>query len=96
MRIELTDFPRLSIEQDKRDNGRTGSGSFLDTLKSAIDAANTRAKESDKAALALAKGENGNIHETMIAMQKADIDLRILVAVANKLIEGYNQLTQLR
>lgn len=96
MRIELTDFPRLSIEQAKPERSGPASGSFFDTLKSAIETTNTRVKESDKAALALAKGENGNIHETMIAMQKADIDLRILVAVANKLIEGYNQLNQLR
>ncbi|RXL93192.1 flagellar hook-basal body complex protein FliE, partial [Citrobacter sp. AAK_AS5] len=37
-----------------------------------------------------------NIHETMIAMQKADIDIRLLVAVTNKLIDAYNQLNQLR
>jgi flagellar hook-basal body complex protein FliE len=47
-------------------------------------------------ALSLAKGENGNIHETMIAMQKADLNLRLLVAATNKIIEGYNQLLQLR
>ena len=50
----------------------------------------------NRSALALARGENGNIHETMIAMQKADIDIRLLVAVTNKLIDAYNQLNQLR
>jgi flagellar hook-basal body complex protein FliE len=44
----------------------------------------------------LAQGRSGNIHETMIAMQKAGISTQLLVAVTNKLIEGYNQLMQLR
>ena len=44
----------------------------------------------------LAQGKSGNIHETMIAMQKASVSAQLLVAVTNKLIEGYNNLMQLR
>jgi flagellar hook-basal body complex protein FliE len=32
----------------------------------------------------------------MIAMQKADISLRLLVKMTNKIIEGYNELNRLR
>jgi flagellar hook-basal body complex protein FliE len=96
MRIELSDFPRLSIEQGTSGQTKDPSKSFSDTLKAAIDGVNDQAKEADKMALSLAKGENGNIHEAMIAMQKADINLRLLVTATNKVIEGYNQLIQLR
>lgn len=96
MRIELLDFPRLSIEQGTSGQAKDPSKSFADTLKSVIDGTNDQLREADKMAMALAKGENGNIHEAMIAMQKADINLRLLVTTTNKVIEAYNQLTQLR
>jgi len=96
MKIELSDIPRLTIDQGDFGKDKKPSTSFFDTLKSAIETTNTQAKEADQAAIALAKGENGNIHETMIAMQKAGIRIQLLVAVTNKVIEGYNQLTQLR
>ena len=96
MRIELSEFPRLSIEQGTNGRTKDSSMTFADTLKSVIGGVNDQAREADRMALALAKGENGNIHETMIAMQKADLNLRLLVAATNKIIEGYNQLLQLR
>jgi flagellar hook-basal body complex protein FliE len=96
MRIELSDFPRLKVEGGIGENDKKPTTSFFDTLKEAVNTANTQAKTADASALALARGESGNIHETMIAMQKADIDIRLLVAVTNKLIDAYNQLTQLR
>ncbi len=96
MRIELSDFPRLSIEQGTSGQAKEPSKSFADTLRSIIDSTNDQAKKANETALSLARGENGNIHEAMIAMQKADISIRLLVKATNKVIEGYNQLTQLR
>jgi flagellar hook-basal body complex protein FliE len=96
MRIELSEFPRLSIEKGIGEKEKKPATTFLDTLNRAVSVANDQVREADRSALALARGENGNIHETMIAMQKADIDIRLLVAVTNKLIDAYNQLTQLR
>lgn len=96
MRIELSEFPRLSIDQGTSGQTKNPSKSFSDTLNAVIDGVNDQAREADRMALSLAKGENGNIHETMIAMQKADINLRLLVTATNKAIECYNQLIQLR
>lgn len=96
MRIELSDFPRIQIENGGKGSGGKAPDTFFDSLKQAIDATNAQAKEANEAAVALARGENGNIHETMIAMQKSSISVQLMVAVTNKLIEGYNQLTQLR
>jgi flagellar hook-basal body complex protein FliE len=69
---------------------------FVETLKDAIKQTDSMVKESDKAALELSMGKTANIHEAMIAMQKSDITLRLLVAMTNKLIEGYNELNRLR
>ncbi|MEA3221895.1 MAG: flagellar hook-basal body complex protein FliE [Thermodesulfobacteriota bacterium] len=73
-----------------------GQISFVDTLKDAIYSTNDLITDANKASLALASGKATNIHEAMIKMQKADIALRLLITSANKLIEGYNELSRLR
>jgi flagellar hook-basal body complex protein FliE len=70
--------------------------SFVDAFQEAIAKVNNTLVEADKTGLDLASGKNGNIHEAMIQMQKADIEMRLLVASVNKLIEGYNELMRLR
>jgi flagellar hook-basal body complex protein FliE len=69
---------------------------FLDTLKEAVSSTNSMVQESEKMGMDLSSGRSANIHEAMIAMQKADITLRLLVNMTNKLIEGYNNLNNLR
>jgi len=73
-----------------------GQINFVDTLKEAIYSTNDIISDANKASLDLASGKTINIHEAMIKMQKADIALRLLITSANKLIEGYNELTRLR
>jgi flagellar hook-basal body complex protein FliE len=94
MRIQKPDFtitgPLTSKEKPK------GKGlDFVDTLKEAIDSTNTLVKKSEQAALDLSSGKSPNVHEAMIAMQKADITLRLLVKMTSKIIEGYNTLNRL-
>jgi flagellar hook-basal body complex protein FliE len=92
------DNPGFTITSTLVSQGKTQAKGldFVDTLKETIDSANKLAKESEKAALDLSSGKSANIHETMIAMQKADISLRLLVKMTNKIIEGYNELNRLR
>ncbi|MGO9146329.1 MAG: flagellar hook-basal body complex protein FliE [Desulfomonilia bacterium] len=94
MRIDKSDFtltgPLTSNEKPK------GKGlDFVDTLTDAINSTNSLIKESEKAATDLSSGKSPNIHEAMIAMQKADISLQLLVKITGKLIEGYNTLSRL-
>ncbi len=96
MRIDPSDFPRLSIDPQARTQGSSPAESFMETLKQAISSTNDQIKESERMGVELAQGKSGNIHETMIAMQKASVSAQLLVAATNKLIEGYNNLTQLR
>lgn len=69
---------------------------FVDSLKEALNETNEAAKASEQAALDLSMGTSANIHEAMIAMQKADITLRMLVTMTNKIIDGYKELNTLR
>lgn len=75
-----------AAELDGTDPARGGEGiDFAGILTRAIeaDAASRRATE------AYATGQSQNIHETMVAMQKAGVSFQLLVTVRNKLLEAY-------
>ncbi|MEO5667250.1 MAG: flagellar hook-basal body complex protein FliE [Bdellovibrionota bacterium] len=70
------------------------SGSFLDSLKSAIETTNDLQKNADTSAKNFAAG-NGSLHETLIAMEKADISLRTITSIRGKLIEAYQEVMKM-
>ena len=76
--------------------GATGEKSFAATLKDAVNSVNTAQKESDFKMQELATGKSQNIHETMIAAEKADIALRLMVQVRNKMIEAYQEMMRMQ
>ena len=74
---------------------QAGTSDFGKVIKGAIDRVDGMDKEADKSIMDLLQG-NGNIHETMIALQKADISMRLLLAIRNKAIEAYKEITHMQ
>jgi flagellar hook-basal body complex protein FliE len=70
--------------------------SFADTLKEAVGTVNSLQKEADKQAQALATGKTTNIPEVMMASEKADIALRMMVQVRNKIIDAYQEVMKMQ
>lgn len=71
-----------------------GVGSFSDTLRKAVESANELQVQADHAAKDMAAGQ-GSLHETMIAMEKADVSLRTITAVRGKLVEAYQEIMRM-
>ncbi len=69
--------------------------SFATTLKEAIDHVNTLQKSSDVEMQKLATGKSDNIHNVMIAAEKADIALKLMVQMRNKIIEAYQEVMKM-
>ena len=65
--------------------------SFADTLSESLNKVNDLQKEADKAIEDFAIGKTRNIHETMIAVNKADIAFRLTMQVRNKIVEAYQE-----
>jgi flagellar hook-basal body complex protein FliE len=83
--------------------GATGVGStdssqksFSDTLRDAIGSVNALHKASDKATQELATGKTDNVADVMIASEKADIALRLMVQVRNKIIDAYQEVMKMQ
>lgn len=65
--------------------------SFQATLTDAIEHVNEVQHESDDLLKGLASGKHVDLHGTMISLEKADISLRAMVSVRDKLVQAYEQ-----
>ena len=70
--------------------------SFAQTLNDAIGTVNEMQKSSDKAAQDLATGRTDNVADVMIATEKADIALKLMVQVRNKIIDAYQEVMKMQ
>lgn len=77
-------------------DGKAGAPTFADTLKAAIQDVNTAQKTADVKMQEIATGKNHNIPEVMIAAEKADISLKLMVSVRNKIIEAYQEIMKMQ
>lgn len=65
--------------------------SFASVLKNSIQELNKLQNESDKMTEKLVKGENVDLHQVMIASQKASVTLQATLEIRNKVIEAYQE-----
>ncbi len=74
----------------------SGDKSFADTLKNAINEVNQMQQVSNKKMQELSIGKTDNVADVMIASEKADIAMRVMVQVRNKVIDAYNEIMRMQ
>jgi flagellar hook-basal body complex protein FliE len=72
-----------------------GNNGFAEVIKKAVNNAGNMEKEADMSVMNLLKGK-AEIHETMIAMQKSDISMRLMLTIRNKAIEAYKEIMHMQ
>tara|TARA_B100000686_G_C16511867_1_gene822561 strand:- start:27 stop:344 length:318 start_codon:yes stop_codon:yes gene_type:complete len=70
--------------------------SFADTLAQSLDKVNTLQKKADVAIQDFITGDTQNIHETMLAVGKADLAFRLTMQVRNKMVEAYQEVMRMQ
>ncbi len=69
-------------------------GSFADALGSAIGKVDKLQTDADQESEKLALG-GGNLHETALALEKADVALKVATKVRNKIVEAYQEIMRM-
>ena len=72
------------------------SGSFATLLQQSLDQVNGLQHDADAAAREFALGQAPSVHDTMIAMEKADISLRLAMKIRNKVVEAYQDVMRMQ
>ena len=69
---------------------------FGDILTSAIDQVNKDQIDGDLAIEKLQTGNAEHLHEVMIAVEEADVSLRMLVQMRNKALQAYDEIMRMQ
>ena len=72
------------------------SKGFGDLLTGAIGEADKLHHEADQAVEALAAGRSADVHNTMIALQKADVSFQLLMQIRNKVVSAYETVMRMQ
>ena len=73
---------------------KQGPDDFGNVIKGAINRVDKLDKAADRSILDLLQGKAA-IHESMIALQKADFSMKLLLSIRNKVIEAYREIMQM-
>ena len=73
---------------------KAGQGSFADSLAEAIQAVDKTQADADRESARLAMG-GGNLHETALALEKADLSIRVATKVRNRLVDAYQEIMRM-
>ncbi len=64
---------------------------FDKVIKNAMNNVDKLEKDSNRSVMDLLSGK-ADIHETMISLQKADISMRLFLAIRNKAVDAYREI----
>lgn len=77
--------------QAERSIGAAAGSGFAQTLGDALQKVDQIQLEADGQAEKVALG-GGNLHEMSLALEKADVSMRLAMKVRNKLVEAYQEI----
>ncbi len=72
------------------------SSSFKEMLKESIEEVNKLQLEAQQTMEDLASGKEKDIQHAMMTLQKADLSLRTMMEVRNKLVEAYQEIMRMQ
>lgn len=79
--------------EEKRDSD---AANFGELLQNALEKVNCSQLEAEKASSQLVAGGIEDLHQVMIAVEKAGLSLQLTIQVTNKIIEAYKEMTRMQ
>jgi flagellar hook-basal body complex protein FliE len=92
--VNNVELPRLTAPAETQRPDAVGGPDFGDALRSAINTVEAAQVEADFESSKVALG-GGNLHELSIALEKADIAMRVATKVRNKVVDAYHEIMRM-
>ncbi len=81
----------------KQGENKGGAGdSFDELLKKSLDEVNRLQNRADESIKAIAAGKMENIQDAVMAIEKADVSLKLLTEIRNKAVEAYKEVMRMQ
>ncbi len=84
----------LGSIQGNESVGRAAPG-FADHLADFLSEANTEMGKAQEVTTAFSLGETNNLHETMLAAERAVIAFKLVGSIRNRLMDAYNEVMRM-
>jgi flagellar hook-basal body complex protein FliE len=99
MRVEPVKGPKavdlpVTVGAVRRDKG-SGVKPFSEVLKSSVMKVNQLQIDADNLTNRLALGEVDDVSEVSIAVEKAELALRLMVQIRDKMLDAYQQISRM-
>jgi flagellar hook-basal body complex protein FliE len=92
--LHVTNWEVPSLERAEPGDATNSTDGFGQALASAVQKVDQAQVDADGQAQRLGGGE-GNLHETMLALEKADVAMRLAMKVRTKLVDAYNEVMRM-
>jgi len=83
---------RIGGEPSRTSETKEASSSFGNVLEKTVEAASAKQHEAVAKAEAVAQGRLDDLHGTMITMKEAEISMKLVGSVRNKLLDAFQEL----
>lgn len=95
--LTISNLPTILPELDapKQPISEASPSAFGEYIKRSLADVNRKINAADQAIDDLATGKNQDIHNTMIAMQKAEVSFELVMQIRNKLIAAYDEIRRM-
>ncbi len=87
--------PQVGTADNKQDNTKA-DGSFADILKKSLNEVNELQNRADDSIKSIAEGKMDNMQDAVIAIEKADVSLKLVTEIRNKAIEAYKEIMRMQ
>lgn len=74
----------------------SGKADFGKVLRESLGEVNELQAQADQAVEALVTGKGISLHETMVALEKADLSFRLMMEVRNKIVKAYQEILSMQ
>jgi len=105
-RSNVVDEANVVREMQRNGMAAPGSGSdsdagisaktFSDMFRKSVEQVNVDQVQADTAVKGMISGRNKNIHETMLAVERADTSLKLMMQVRNKVLDAYKEIMRMQ
>lgn len=94
--VGMASIEKLGINDESVISKKTGSITFSSYLKDALDKVNSYQIEADNYKKLLATGDVDNLHDVMIATEKASIAMQLTLSIRNKVVDAYREIMRMQ
>src|SRR2546430_10635 len=94
--IPAVDGPAMLNPSPGLNQAQPTTDSFANVLGRLVSEVNAKQSAASESVNALQSGQNVPLHQTMIAMEEANVSFQMMIEVRNKLLDAYQELMRMQ